>query len=329
MARLSQHWLFRAATQLGIALLVLGVLEVMLGMVASDGRAVIHQYDRELFWRLKPGLQGIEQPSVEANGRTLMTSITTNALGLRDEEIPSPKPSGEYRALVLGDSSIFGHGVKLEETFVKQLQDRLQKAYPDRKVRVVNGGVSGYSSFQGRLLLAELKPKIEPDLVILAYYFSDLVPDVIEDRRRVAPGAASSDWMRAMSRSNLYQFLKDWMLEARLDSWNAGQAGMVSRVSPEDYRANLAALLDAAAPAKGVLLLLDPEATPIPSEQKPYREAASRLAKDRSVPLVDMHQPFAKHKPRDDLFLDDVHPTPLGNTIIADELFEAVQKAGL
>jgi len=326
LAGLRQSFLFRVAVQMGIALFVIAVLEISLGLVSADNREIIHAPDRLLFWRLKPNLQGVEQKSPESTGRILTTSISTNGMGLRDEEIPAPKPAGEYRVLVMGDSSIFGHGVQLDETFVKQLQQRLRKAYPNMTIRVVNGGVSGYSSFQGRIFYQEIAPKVQPDLVILAYYFSDFVPDVMPDRLRVAPGTAKSDLMRALSRSNLYQFLRDWMLSQKLESWGSGKEGSVARVGPEEYRDNLAALIEAS--PKAMLLLLDPLASPVPDNQKPYREAAHALARERRIPIVDMHEPFAKHSPRDELFLDDVHPTPKGDGIVADALFEAIQKSG-
>lgn len=319
----------RILVQLGIAVAFLAVLDALLGMVGAERPALVYSQDPALFWRLKPHVQEHRQDSPESTGRILTTVITTNSLGLRDEEIPDPKPTGEYRVLLLGDSSIFGHGVTLPETFVKQLEARLQAAFPKRAIRVVNGGISGYSSFQGRVWFHELGPKVQPDLVIAAYYFSDFVPDICPDKNRVLPGFFELGLSRALSRSHLYQFLRDELVQRGGSSTNPS---MVPRVSVDDYRGNLAGILDEAKGmgARGMLLLLTPREDPVPAGQRPYRAAAQALAAAHGIPLVDMEDPFREAAgPRADLFLDEVHPSAAGNRIVADRLAAAIRHAGL
>lgn len=310
------------------ALIILFVLEVLLGLIVPHHENALYVPDPMLFWRMRAGVQ-MEQRSEEYDRARhyLTTHIRTNALGLRGEELP-PKTAGEYRILIVGDSTIFGHGVELEKTIEKQLERRLRAAFPKRIVRVVNGGVSGYSSFQGRLFLHEIAPRVQPDVIILAYYFSDFIPDVMADKQRVPPDVLSVTLRAALSRSQIYQLLRDEIeRRAGLRAERSQGASMVARVSVDDYAANLRAMIEETQRlgARAAMLLLDPRAVPIPTNQRPYRDAMTQLAAQYGLPLIDMEAPFENAEHREKLFLDDVHPSPQGDALIAERLFEALR----
>lgn len=89
--------------------------------------------------------------------------------GLRGEHI-GPKLEGTFRVVCLGDSFTMGHGVSLDETWVKQLERGLAAAGIGDAVECVNMGVNGYGVWQEALLLREQGLPFEPDLVILQLY---------------------------------------------------------------------------------------------------------------------------------------------------------------
>jgi len=318
-----------AARPVLLVLLILGALEGLLGLASPRSGPHDGLYDRDpqLFWRMRPNLHDLVQESREAGGRNLTTTISTSSLGLRDAELPAVRVPGEIRVLVMGDSSIFGHGVALADTFAKTLERGLQAARPDRVVRVVNGGVSGYSSLQGRIWFHRLVGRVQPDVVVLGFYFSDFVPDVMPDRRRVPPGFFSSSLLRLLARSNLYQFLRDEVAAGAARRADASHGTtLVPRVSAAEYQANMAAMLDeaTAAGAHGMLLLLVGRATPVPAVQRPYREAMRTLAAARGIPLVDMEAPFAAVADRPPLFVDAIHPSAAGHRRVARALQDAL-----
>jgi hypothetical protein len=72
-----------------------------------------------------------------------------NSHGLRDEEFSLAKPADRFRILALGDSFTYGHGVRSEETYVKQLEAMLNHKLGNRGIRyeVLNAGVPGYKSW--------------------------------------------------------------------------------------------------------------------------------------------------------------------------------------
>ena len=54
-----------------------------------------------------------------------------NALGLRDEIHPVAKPEGELRILGLGDSYLWGQGVRAEDLLLARLEVELEGDFPE------------------------------------------------------------------------------------------------------------------------------------------------------------------------------------------------------
>lgn len=66
--------------------------------------------------------------------------VKINSLGLRNEEIEEKKEN-EKRILVLGDSHVYGQGIKDENLFTTILETRLNKFNPEFTYNVLNAGV--------------------------------------------------------------------------------------------------------------------------------------------------------------------------------------------
>jgi hypothetical protein len=90
--------------------------------------------------------------------------------GLRDVERPVAKPAGIRRALVLGDSFVYGQGVALDESLPRRLASLLPAA------DVVNAGVPGYDLGQSYLYYKDRGGVWEADLVLLGFFINDLNP---------------------------------------------------------------------------------------------------------------------------------------------------------
>ena len=126
---------------------------------------------------------------------------TINSLGMRDREHPRRKPAGVYRILMLGDSFVQGHGVRLEHTMVRRLETSLTGTPRQPRVEVLNAGIFGYSPLLEYLYLRELIEPLDPDLVVVGFFLGN---DVGEDafyatRARFTPGDESAtfadlDW---------------------------------------------------------------------------------------------------------------------------------------
>jgi len=152
-------------------------------------REMVH--DGQAYTDLQPGARGRHRLLNDYD-----VALRFSQLGTRSPDL-GPREPGEFRVLILGDSQTFGHGVAEESTFVNRLQDLL-RADAGAPVRVINGGVAGYGTYEALWKLERLAPVVQPDLV-LAVVFADnaLVPDEGNDlwnnveraARREATGA--------------------------------------------------------------------------------------------------------------------------------------------
>lgn len=105
--------------------------------------------------------------------------VEYNQYGLRDTNFPLQKPEDERRILVLGNSTTFGSGVTMEDTYPKRLQDRLKGAW-----FVINAGGQGASLPEAIDFLTAQGLKMQPDIVILGFS-----PAMIAKAKIAAPGA--------------------------------------------------------------------------------------------------------------------------------------------
>ena len=107
------------------------------------------------------------------------TTVRTNSIGLRDRNFEL-KECNEVRVLSLGDSFAFGFGVELHESYARQLEDLLQLEHPKLKISVINAAVSGYNTFQQKLIFERFHELLEPDLVLATFVASN---DVYENEK--------------------------------------------------------------------------------------------------------------------------------------------------
>jgi lysophospholipase L1-like esterase len=83
--------------------------------------------------------------------------VYTNSLGMRGEELESPKK--RFRILCVGDSHTFGWGVTEEETYPARLAEELG-------VEVINGGVPAMKPDDVAQWVDAHAPTIQPDLLL-------------------------------------------------------------------------------------------------------------------------------------------------------------------
>ena len=156
----------------GLMLLVLEIgLRLYFGLAGSRQQKIMYLYSLEDIRALQsniihvPYVTYVPDPAYEGH----------NDLGYRGPEIILPKPEGTFRIVTMGGSTTYSTGTTAEEAYPALLQSILRDEYGYTNIEVVNGGVSGYTTweiltdFQFRVL------ELEPDMLIFYEAVNDLV----------------------------------------------------------------------------------------------------------------------------------------------------------
>lgn len=98
-----------------------------------------------------------------------------NTLGYRGNDIELPKPEGVFRIVALGGSTTYSTGTSPEESYPAFLQQILRDDYGYTQVEVINGGMSGYSSWENLANFAFRVLELEPDMIIVYAAINDVV----------------------------------------------------------------------------------------------------------------------------------------------------------
>ena len=299
--------------------------------------------DAHLLWRLEANTL-FESPA----GNTQINSV-----GLRESLEPGrEKSANEKRIIVTGDSSIYGWGVRDNETYAVYLERELRSRLAGTRLEVINLGVPGYSTEQTLRLLDEVGWAYEPDLVVVSNLFSDCNIDAFQDRTalKMTSGEGSvlwgsrlycsmyMPWMRYQA--GLNQATNSILMPGIPTGANAAVSLEkldtivdLSRVPLSDYLENLDTI-HAASAAHGAQMMLAPLAQewdvgiwnvpmPPPTEGQilpwfPYREAQQVWAEERGIGRVNFAEVFAASDvPKAALFVDNMHPSPKGTMLMA------------
>ena len=97
-----------------------------------------------------------------------------NSAGWRDLEHERAKPPGTYRILGLGDSYLFGRGVRREDIVLTQLELLLAEPRPDSAIETINTAEPGSNTVMQRDLLKEAGIRFAPDLVLVFFVLNDV-----------------------------------------------------------------------------------------------------------------------------------------------------------
>ncbi len=190
--------------EMGVRLLDLAHPQYVTAPLPDEFRGLIEPHE-ELFWVLKPGAR-----SVEPNG----VPVRINSHGLRGGDLPD-KAANEFRILSLGESTTFGANVAEEDTYSARLEDFINAAAPvDRVVRVINAGVSAYSSFQGLKYLELYGLDLQPDLVLIYFEVNDYLPSTLRSYGFDETSSYLSD--AALHRTRTHSLTRDVIRRSKL-----------------------------------------------------------------------------------------------------------------
>ena len=191
---------------------VLAILSVALTLGALEAAVrLLEPQDLDFFNSEKirralprPDVRGELIPGTHAS--YIGVPVAINAVGLRDHEVAIPKPPGIVRIVGVGDSVTFGYGVRLEETFLKVLEQRLN-ADPNgaraMRYEVLNAGVGATGLNDYYYFIEARAPTLEPDLVLVNVVLNDIEPPRSTEVGARTPAAGGPGLARRLNGSLL------------------------------------------------------------------------------------------------------------------------------
>lgn len=153
-------------------------------------------------------------------------SITTNDIGLRgSQNYNLQKAPGTVRFALLGDSFLFGYGVNDGQVVSNKLQDILTSRDPNRKVEVLNFGVSGFGTAEELIAYKTFVRPYSPDFVGIFYFSNDLGNSIASDlfflNEQGAVVRTGKSYLPGMGiRETLYKFPVTRWLSENSQAWN-------------------------------------------------------------------------------------------------------------
>jgi lysophospholipase L1-like esterase len=191
-------------------------------------------YSKELGWERKPGFDGkIEAVTRRFDGEGLLAG---------DREKISNRT--QKKILFVGDSNTFGNDCPVEKTFVALVDSLLPNAV------TINAGTAGYTSYQGKLILARMLKRFRPDAIVISFNYNDRryvappdLPDGTEAFERMYDAAETDELIKALDRAFTFRMLRFTLRKIGLlhdvVAPPADVDSLSARVSPDDYRRNL------------------------------------------------------------------------------------------
>ncbi len=287
------------------------------------------QPDRDCFWRLKPN---VVAPAERGNW---WGGVMSNSNGMRSREVSVKEASQRTRVLCFGDSTTFAFGADFADAWPNQLQTLLDQTTsfqasgeasaprfdhrftggltPPRSpaevstVEVLNAGIPGHTSFQGRQRLAADLEKWRPHLTVITFGNNDGWRwDGLADKEHAMLNSATA-WM---SHSRALSWLRScrlpaarqpvahdaqWAEQATLNYFDPNES-WTPRVSLDDFADNLRAMIAMCSEYNSdVVLIVWPDQRQLlhqPTWRLPYQEATRQVAEESGIACLDLVPQF-------------------------------------
>ncbi len=142
------------------------------------------QMDSETIFSLKPN------KTTHLKYNNYDYSVKTNSMGFSSEEINlSEKADNEKRILIIGDAFSMPEGLDYNSSYPYLLEQQLREKYPNFKINVVNGGVTGYGPNEEYAQLKKYITIIKPDIVINQFFVNEYDDiNILQEARRKGIG---------------------------------------------------------------------------------------------------------------------------------------------
>jgi hypothetical protein len=272
------------------------------------------------------GIPYVHKPNLSNARARGLAVINTDELGLRAMiagEHHGHHQNQEYRIALVGDSVTFGEGVsRTQDTFAQVLEETLNRAQSDARVKVFNFGASAYSVSVMEATLRQRMPTVEPDLVLMAVVPADFnlsrTPDVdawgyLYDGKLGGVLPLDSSLRPVLRKVHLFYLLRD-LIYPWLDRSRSAEQFFDAHELPDSYFYVTKFKETAEQQRHAYSLVL------LPSRNSDFGNMPSQLHQD-GIPFLDLstlRDQFTQDQFQASKF--DVHPSPLVHRRIGEAL---------
>jgi lysophospholipase L1-like esterase len=300
------------------------------------------KFDKNVFWKFKPN------QTLRAKG-IYLKPVRINNQGFRGPDFKLEKRPHSFRIICLGDSVTFGWSVGDDETYPAQLSTLLKQKNPGCDIEVLNLGVTGYTSFQGKQLFLAFAQELKPDVVIMGFGQNDRYPALLSDEEHFQAGTWQPNKIDLVLRhSQVYKLLKSGVVytERRRQGLSLDPKTyfpkLKRKVSEQEYLANIKIISDECGKIGCRLVMLNDDFPSLPQDpalqsleqlekksgaslpadfkQWNLLKANSQAALESGAAMLDLRGLFGGQNDPDALMIDKGHPNKQGHQIIADSI---------
>jgi len=244
------------------------------------------------------------------------------------------KQEGITRIICQGGSATLGVGVsKNEEKYPKILERLLNDKYNEKHYEVINAGKEAYTTLDGLLQLKRDLLILKPDIVTLMFGGNDGISPWW------LPDTQSRVWSYIKRSIEHYSPIQHYLLNCRIFTGIIKEIKSIvetikeptkkSQVPVEEFEGNLRECVRLSKENNFKLIFIYEmlyESLYLRNPfYKTYYEAMKKVAQENNIPLVDTISAFREQK-YDEILVDSIHPTALGNEIIAKAIKECINR---
>lgn len=149
--------------------IVIALSTYTLVLLALALRIAENRYFDKLFYR-KSWLHGYYFPNED--GKNILSKFIAgiNSEGYRDRKFV-PKKKNEFLVMIVGDSNVWGMGIRKNQRFTNILEKRLSRIRPTRIISLAQGGTNLFTNLEKA---REYEKELHPDLIVFTFYENDL-----------------------------------------------------------------------------------------------------------------------------------------------------------
>jgi len=291
--------------------------ELTLGQIIqiSDNNKIIYQLIPNSNYRFKNAL------------------VKTNNEGFKDKNYPKEKSKNTKRIIGIGDSGMFGWGVKETENYLTLLENRLNKN-DSLHFEIINTSVPGYNTVMEVEVLEKKIQLDQVDLVIIDFITNDFeLPSFI--RKKPDFTTLEKSFLLMFFEGDFFskkQKRDEWLIDSPMDK----EGYFESKVEnvPEEYRNLVGKEAYVLAMQKLKKLGDEHDFEIIVLSQSPHLKIPKIVLEtcdNLALKFIDFAPHWEKYKNKNPtaqwkLSDDDWHPTAEGHREISNTLFEEIQK---